>query len=31
MKMRWQTLFQKLAAALRDRLELTLAIMVLRH
>jgi hypothetical protein len=31
MKTRWQTLFQKLTAALRDRLELALAIMALRH
>ena len=31
MKTRWQTLLQKLTAALRDRLELALAIMALRH
>jgi putative transposase len=31
MKTRWQTLFQKLTAALRDRLDLVLAIMALRH
>jgi hypothetical protein len=31
MKTHWQTLFQKLTAALRDRLELALAIMALRH
>jgi hypothetical protein len=31
MKTLWQTLFQKLTAALRDRLELALAIMALHH
>jgi hypothetical protein len=31
MKTRWQTLFQKLTAALLDRLDLVLAIMALRH
>jgi hypothetical protein len=31
MKTRWQTLFQKLTAALRDRVDLVLAIMALRH
>jgi hypothetical protein len=31
MKTRWQTLFQKLTAALRDRMDLVLAIMALRH
>lgn len=31
MKTLWQTLFQKLIAALRDRLDLALAIMALRH
>jgi hypothetical protein len=31
MKTRWQTLCQKLTAALHDRLELALAIMALRH
>lgn len=31
MKTLWQTLFQKLTAALRDHLELVLAVMALRH
>ena len=31
MKRLWQTLFQKLTAALRDRLELVLTVMALRH
>jgi putative transposase len=31
MKTRWQALFQKLTTALRDRLDLALAIMALRH
>jgi hypothetical protein len=31
MKTLWQALFQKLTTALRDRLNLALAIMALRH